>query len=167
MTRISSISQFTRALVGALDITLGGTRNFEVKMRHPIRGLLIGPLVAPIAYWIGVMVYGWLNDFRFDWHKSLFELVVSVAFGLPIAYAVTLIWGAPILYALHRIGWLRATTLILAGALGGVLVAVLIAFDQQGALFQVRMPLSGGTVLGALVAVACWWAGRGNVTPAI
>ena len=26
-------------------------------MRHPLRGLLIGPLAAPVAYWIGVLIW--------------------------------------------------------------------------------------------------------------
>ena len=102
-------------------------------MRHPIRGLLIGPLVAPIAYWIGAMAYAWIRGFRLNWYQSLRELTVIAAFGLPIAYAGALVWGAPVLYALHRLGWLRAATLIVAGALGGTIVAVWFAFQQQGA----------------------------------
>lgn len=136
---------------------------FKVRMRHPIRGLLIGPMVAPIAYWIGVMAYAWGSDFRLDWFKALCELAMITTFGLPIAYAATFVWGAPMLYALHRIGWLRATTLIVVGAVGGTFVAVLFAFHQQGALIRVHMPLSGGAVLGALVGGACWWAGQGKI----
>ncbi|OGT83397.1 MAG: hypothetical protein A3H91_07680 [Gammaproteobacteria bacterium RIFCSPLOWO2_02_FULL_61_13] len=107
------------------------------------------------------MVYGWVSDFRFDWFQALRELAIIAAFGLPIAYAATFVWGAPILYALHRIGWLRAATLIVTGALGGTIVAVFFAFDQQGALIRVHMPLPGGAVLGALVGGTCWWAGQG------
>ena len=91
-------------------------------MRHPIRGLLIGPLVAPLAYWIGVMASAWIRDVRLDWFQALRELAVIAAFGLPIAYAVALVWGAPIVYALRRLGWLRAETLIVAGAVGGTIV---------------------------------------------
>ncbi len=100
-------------------------------MRHPIRGLLIGPMVVPAAYWIGVMAYALMGDSRLGWWKALRELAVIVAFGLPIAYAAALVWGAPILYALHRLGWLRAAPVIVAGA-----------------------------ILGALAGGACWWAGQ-------
>jgi hypothetical protein len=131
-------------------------------MRHPLRGLLIGPVVAPIAYWIGLMAYAWVFDLGLNWFEALRELVMIAAFGLPIAYAVALVWGAPVLYALHRLGWLRAATLIVAGALGGTIVAVWLAFDQQGSLIRVRMPLPVGAVLGALVAGTCWWAGQGK-----
>ena len=134
-------------------------------MRHPIRGLLIGPMVAPVAYWIGVVAYAWISDFRLDWFQALRELMMIAAFGLPIAYAATLVWGAPILYALHRLGWLRAAPLIAAGAVGGTIVAIGLAIDQQGSLFRVHMPLPGGAVLGALVAGACWWAGQGKTAP--
>ena len=134
-------------------------------MRHPIRGLLIGPMVAPIAYWIGVMVYAWVRDFRLSWFQALRELVMIAAFGLPIAYAAAFIWGAPVLYVLHRLGWLRAATLIVAGALGGTIVAAWFAFEQQGTLIRVHMPLPGGAMLGALVGGTCWWAGQGKAEP--
>jgi hypothetical protein len=134
-------------------------------MRHPIRGFLIGPMVAPIAYWIGVMAYAWLSDFRLDGSRALRELMVIVAFGLPIAYAAALVWGAPVLYALHRLGWLKAVSVIVAGAMGGTIVAVFFALDQQGSLIRIRMPLAGGAVIGALAAGACWWAGQGKAEP--
>jgi hypothetical protein len=124
---------------------------------------MIGPVVAPIAYWIGLMAYVWVFDLGLNWFQALRELVMIAAFGLPIAYAVALVWGAPVLYVLHRLGWLRAPPLIVAGALGGTIVAVCLAFDQQGSLIRVRMPLAGGAVLGALVAGTCWWVGQGKV----
>lgn len=130
-------------------------------MRRPIRGLLIGPMIVPIAYWIGVMAYAWIRDFRLDWFPALRELVVIVAFGLPIAYAAALVWGAPVLYALHRLGWLRATPVIVAGAVGGTIVAALIALDQQGSMIRIHMSLAGGAVLGALAGGTCWRAGQG------
>ena len=74
-------------------------------MRHPIRELLIGPLVAPIAYWIGVIAAAWIRDVRLGWFQALRELAVIAAFGAPIAYTAALVWGAPILYALRRLGW--------------------------------------------------------------
>jgi hypothetical protein len=131
-------------------------------MRHPIRGLLIGPLVAPIAYWIGMMADAWIRDAHRGWFQALRELVAIAAFGLPIAYAATLVWGAPVLYALRRLGWLRAATLVTAGAVGGTIVGAWIAVEQQGAFIRVRMPLLGAAVLGALVGGTCWWAGQGK-----
>ena len=119
-------------------------------------------MIAPIAYWIGVMAYAWVRDFRLSWFQALRELVTIAAFGLPIAYAAAFVWGAPVLYALHRFGWLRAATVIVAGAIGGTIVAVWFAFDQQGSLIRVHMPLPGGAVLGALVGGTCWWAGQGK-----
>ena len=84
------------------------------------------------------------------------------AFGLPIAYAAAFVWGVPVLYVLHRLGWLRPATLIVAGALGGAMVAAWFAFEQQGTLIRVHMPLPGGAMLGALVGGTCWWAGQGK-----
>jgi len=119
-------------------------------------------MIAPIAYWIGVVAYAWVRDSRLDWFQALRELAMIAAFGLPIAYAVTLVWGAPVLYALHRLGWLRAATVIVAGAIGGIIVAVWFAVDQQGSIIRVHMPLAGGAMLGALAGGACWWAGQGR-----
>jgi len=65
----------------------------SVSMRHPIRGLLIGPLVAPVAYWIGVIASAWIRDVRLGWFQALRELAVIAAFGLPIAYTAALVWG--------------------------------------------------------------------------
>lgn len=131
-------------------------------MRHPIRGLLVGPMIAPIAYWVGVMAYAWVRDFRLGWFQALRELMVIAAFGLPIAYAAAFVWGAPVLYALHRFGWLRAATVVAAGAVGGTVVAMLFALDQQGSLIRVHMPWAGGAVLGSLVGGTCWWVGQGK-----
>lgn len=108
------------------------------------------------------MTYAWISDFNLNWLQALRELVVIAAFGLPIAYAVALVWGAPVLYALHRFGWLGAATVIVAGAMGGTIVALWFAFEQQGTLFRVHMPLSAGAVLGGLAGAACWWAGQGK-----
>lgn len=119
-------------------------------------------MIAPVAYWIGVIVHAWARDFRLSWFQALRELMIIAAFGLPIAYAAALLWGAPVLYALHRFGWLRAGSAIVAGALGGTIVAAWLALLQQGSLFRIHMPLPGGAVLGALVGITCWWAGQGK-----
>ena len=133
-----------------------------MSMRHPIRGLLIGPLIAPIAYWTGTIANAWVRDFRLSSYQALREFLVITAFGLPVAYTAAFVWGAPVLYALHRFGWLRAATVIVAGAIGGTIVALWFAFDQQGSFIRVQMPLSGGAAIGALVAATCWWAGQGK-----
>ena len=132
-------------------------------MRHPLRGFLIGPLVVPLAYWLGGMVYvGLRPDLRLDGAQALRELMLILAFGLPIAYLATLVWGVPALYLLRRLGWMRAWTVIVAGASAGTIVALWFAFNQQGSLFLVRMPVPAGAALGALAGAACWWAGQGR-----
>ena len=133
-------------------------------MRHPIRGLLIGPMIAPVAVWIFAMVAAWARDFRLNWLQALRELGAITAVGLPIAYAAAFLWGAPVLYALYRFGRLRAATVIVAGAIGGTIVALWLAFEQRGSYFRIPMPLPAGAVLGALVGGTCWWAGQGKAT---
>ena len=108
------------------------------------------------------MASAWIRDVRLDWFQALRELAVIAAFGLPIAYAVALVWGAPIVYALRRLGWLRAETLIVAGAVGGTMLGAWFAINQQGSFIRVRMPVLEAAVLGALVGSTCWWAGQGK-----
>lgn len=130
-------------------------------MRHPVRGFLIGPLIVPMAYWLGGTAWAWAwQDARINVLHALRELMVIVTFGLPIAYVAALALGAPVLYLLHRVGWLRAWTVIAAGALAGTIVAEWFAFNQQGSLFVVRMSVPAGAALGALAGAATWWAGR-------
>ena len=90
------------------------------------------------------------------------ELTVIAAFGLPISYAVAFVWMAPIIYLLHRLCWLRAATLVVAGALGGMIVGLGFYFAQRYTLFKVIMPLPAATLLGALAGGAIWWAAQGK-----
>ena len=78
------------------------------------------------------------------------------AFGVPIAFLAALVWGVPVLYVVGRVGLLRALTLVVAGSLGGTMVAAWLAFDEKTDLFRVNMPLAGGAALGALIG-ATWW----------
>jgi hypothetical protein len=131
-------------------------------MRRPLRGLLIGPSVVPVAYWLGVTAHALAGQgVRLDIVHALRELLVIVAFGLPLAWGAALLWGAPMLYLLHRFGWLRASTVIAVGALGGTIVAWCLALVQQGSLFRVVMPWPAGAALGALAGLTCWWLGQG------
>ena len=131
-------------------------RTAEAGLRHPLRALLIAPLIAPPAYWIGVTVAASIQGFHSSTSQALRELAVITAFGLPIAYLITLVWGAPVLYLLYRLGWLRATTVVAAGMAGGIIVALYFAAQQQTSLIRVRMPLSAVALIGSLGGGACW-----------
>jgi len=136
-----------------------------INARHPIRGLLIGPLVAPLGYWLGSLALAWADGRRPGGWQAGRELVVVAAFGLPIAYGATVLWGLPILYALRRLGRLRGWTVILTGAFGGALVSIWFACEQRAAFIQVRLSMPGAAVLGALAGGACWWLGQGRSEP--
>jgi hypothetical protein len=133
--------------------------------RRPIRGLLIGSVVVPLCYWLAMTADATAHEVRFNLVHSLRELMIITAFGVPMALAAALLWGAPVVYVLHRLGVLRAATVVVTGAVGGALVGLLFAKCQGGDLFRVRMPLSLTVVLGALAGGTCWWAGRGRVAP--
>ena len=135
-------------------------------MRRPVRGFLIGPVVAPIAYWLAMTADAVAHGVSFSLSHALREGLVIGAFGLPIAYGVALVWGAPAVYLLRRFGALRASTVAVTGGLGGAMVAFVFRVYQQGDLFRVRMPWPLAVALGALAGGACWWAGRGPAPPA-
>src|SRR5437762_4760342 len=58
-----------------------------VHMKHPIRGLLMGALAAPLGYWIGTMALAWTASLRISGAQAVRELAVIVSFGTPVACA--------------------------------------------------------------------------------
>ena len=125
----------------------------------------MGALAAPLGYWIGTMALAWTASLRISGAQAVRELAVIVSFGTPVACAAAFLWGAPALYLLHRVGWLRASTVMCTAALGGAIVAVWLEYLQQGALFPVRISIPAGAALGALAGGICWWAGAGRSQP--
>ncbi len=135
-------------------------------MQRPIRGLLLGPLVVPVGYWIGIMAYACIRGACADPNAALRELRVIFLFGLPVTYIAVLAWGAPAVFLFRSFGGLKnPVPLMVAGAVGGALLALLIEFLQQVGLFKVRLPLAAGAALGALAAASCWWQGQGRPAP--
>lgn len=133
-----------------------------MSVRRFIRGLLVGPLVAPAGYWIGTVAYAFASGLHGGWPEAIREIVPIAQFGLPVAYAATIVWGVPAYFALRRVGWLRAWTLALAGGLGGTMLGVAFAWQQRNVFFTVQMPILGAATLGALVGATCWLAGWGG-----
>ena len=124
-------------------------------VRHPLRGFLIGPLVVPLAYWLGGMVYvGLRPDLRLDGAQALRELMLILAFGLPIAYLATLVWGVPALYLLRRLGWMRAWTVIVAGASAGTIASMASRKSSRLVRLQKRSNLAPWSA--AIASVCCF-----------
>lgn len=134
-------------------------------LTRPLRGLLIGALVVPLVYWIAMMVDATVHGVLFDLSRAAREFFIIAVFGAPIAVFVALIWGAPTLWLLRRCGALRGATVVVAGSLGGAMVALAFDVSQAGVLYRVRMPFPLGVLLGTLAGGICWWAGRGNTEP--
>ncbi len=131
--------------------------------RHPIRALLVSAAVVPLGYWLAIMAEATALGGRCGVVRALRELMIISAFGGPTALAMALLWGAPIVYVLIRMGALGATTVVVAGAVGGGLVSLLFAELQGGGLFRVRMPLPLALALGALAGLAWWMAGGASM----
>ncbi|MBX9928373.1 MAG: hypothetical protein K2X99_05600 [Gemmatimonadaceae bacterium] len=130
-------------------------------LHRPIRGLLVCAAVVPVGFWLAMVAEATAHGVRFGFGRAGRELMIIVAVGGPIAFATALLWGVPILYVLGRLGQLRATTVVVAGAVGGALVSLLFSELQQGSLFRVRMPLPLSVLLGMLAGGAWWSVGVG------
>jgi len=135
-------------------------------LAHPLRGLRIGSMAAPVAHWAAITGSALVGAQRFSGSQSSRDFIMIVLIGQPIAWVVALVWGAPVIWWLQRRGWLARWTVVLAGAVGGTLVAVTLGLAHVGSLFQLRLSPAGGGALGALAGGACWWAGRAEGTTA-
>jgi hypothetical protein len=131
----------------------------RVVMRHPIRAVLLASAFVPAAYWVGLVLVEFGRGQSRGRAPGLDELAILFAFGMPVALAVALSWGLPMILWLRRRGWLSPWKLLAWGALGGGLVAVAVELVQRGSLLPVRLSPAAGAALGGLAGLVSWWAG--------
>jgi hypothetical protein len=115
-------------------------------MTHPIRGLLVGPLAAPLAFWIVSAAHARAIGSH-TYEHTLYDMAFVVAITLPWSYAISWTWGALVVFGLRA-----------AGAAFGAWVMK----TQSGDMFRIWLPWWAGAIVGASVAAACWLAGRGR-----
>jgi hypothetical protein len=132
----------------------------ESLVARPLRGFLIGPCVAPLGYWLLVTTDAVQRGAAFSLGKVVQEGVVIGVVGMPLAYAVALIWGLPVVWFLRGVRLLRSSTVIAAGCVGGVALSLWLGDYQRSALFPVRLPAAWAAILGGLSAAAFLMAAR-------
>jgi hypothetical protein len=130
-------------------------------MTHPIRGLLVGPLAAPLAFWIVSAAHARAIGSH-TYEHTLYDMAFVVAITLPWSYAISWKWGALVVFGLRAAGRLRAAPVVLAGAAGGAAFGAWVMKTQSGDMFRIWLPWWAGAIVGASVAAACWLAGRGR-----
>ena len=132
-------------------------------MAHPFLGLAIGPLAAPIAFWILALAHAHAlgrTDDLFNPREMMFIAIIT----LPWSYGFTWTWGALVIFGLRVMGHLRFAYVLLAGAAGGAAFGVFVMKTQSGDMFRIWLPWWAGAIVGASVAGTCWLAGRGRRT---
>jgi len=124
---------------------------------RPLKAFLVAPLVAPTVCAAGLLIAELAARGSIPSARSGLSLVLGVfAVGTPLAYAATLVAGAPLYIALRRIGGLRRWTLWTGGVAIGIAVALLLAPALRGELFSIPFPWWAGGLLGLASAEAFW-----------
>lgn len=87
--------------------------------RH-LLGIIIAPIAAPLVFAFFLSMPA-----PMDSHGDTFDsLMILMAFGVPIAYLVTIFFGLPIFMIFERFGWMNFWSV----SLGGGIVAVVPLF---------------------------------------
>jgi hypothetical protein len=111
-----------------------------------VLGFLVGPLMTPVTFAVGgSLAFG--GSHELSWAE--YTLGAFLLTG-PYAYIVTLFLGVPGYYFLRSKGWLKAGILSLAGALLGLLTAVIVGYSRF-------VPLVILCVVSGLVSALCFW----------
>jgi hypothetical protein len=118
----------------------------------------IAPLTTPMLYWS--MEFGAAladpNRRHLALQSPLNGFALVIAFGAPIAYAVTLGVGLPALY-LSRGKRPRLITALVAGGASGLATALVLHPFLTAELFSIPLSPVQGAVLGAATATVLWY----------
>ena len=128
----------------------------DIQLR-PWRAFLFAPLAAPVAFWAELLVEGTLDPARRAGmlRGAVGALGIVIAAGAPVAYAASIAAGLP-LWWLARRGRLRLWVAVAAGALAGLVTALVLAPSLRGELISIPMGIWRGSAIGGISAVA-WW----------
>ena len=128
-------------------------------MRGVLKAFIVAPLVAPILYWAIALALALADPNRrpLALEAPLSGLGYVLAFGIPIAYAATLVAAVPAIWLLRHAGNRALAALLSLGAIVGLVAAFVLSPYLRGDLFSVILPPVEGAVLGAVSAGVFWW----------
>ena len=128
----------------------------------PTTAFLVAPLTAPVLYWVTSVGSALADPNRRHaaLQNPLMSLVMVLAFGAPIAYAATIVFGVPVYWLLDRRNALRAVPIVATGAVAGLVTALVVDPQLRGELFSIPLGPWRGIALGAATAVVFWWLSR-------
>ncbi|HET7456822.1 MAG TPA: hypothetical protein VFJ74_04140 [Gemmatimonadaceae bacterium] len=140
--------------------------------RRELTAALVAPLVAPVAYWIGLTTFGLARVLtrpdQYGHLPSLRQILWPLGFiltvGAPIAWATAAVAGLPAYLVVRgdataavALGTGRRAALLAVGALLGAVVAQLMKPQLKGELFSIPFPPWAGALLGLAVAATFLW----------
>lgn len=137
--------------------------------RSPRIGLLLAPLVVPLAFAVWVAIVGddpAVKDSLWG-ARPLAWILVLGAIAL-FSYAVSVLLGVPLIRALRRLDRLAFWSVVPAAALIGAVALVAVVFGSDGytigPIWLAVAKIAGmGALLGVLVGASyCWLSGTGS-----
>jgi len=133
----------------------------EPRPARLLRAFVVAPLAAPAAYAVGLLAvavaHAVVGATSLPSAGAAVDLLRAVAAaGVPLAYAATLVAGAPAYLLLRRTGLVSRWSLWLGGGVIGVVVALLLAPSLRGELFSIPFPWWTGGLLGVVSAEVFW-----------
>ena len=125
--------------------------------RRILFAFLVAPLAAPAAFVLGAVAVEAIGFDAMPSTRAVRDLAIGVfALGAPVAYAATIVAGAPTYLVLRRLGLVGRWTLWTGGAAIGAAVGLALAPHLRGDFFSVRFPWWAGALLGLASAEAFW-----------
>ena len=133
----------------------------EPAKKRLIKSFLIAPLAGPTLFAIGVTVFGIVLSLGIGEVRNAGIVLASApiwfAFGVPVSYIVTLIFGLPAYFLFsHKLGnsfsnWVLAATSV--GGVSGLLVAIIFQWwDMEWIVGLIIF----GSIFGAATGHAFW-----------
>ena len=128
-------------------------------------GILLAPLVAPILYQLGLILFEYkiVGDLETLINQAFLPLLII---ALPISYGAMLFIGLPLIWILKRMHYLNFFVLTICSAIFGSLIMAYIYGPQSWTNVEFKdyfwYPIYGGFLGFAVAAVYCFITGITN-----
>jgi hypothetical protein len=138
--------------------------------KSPRIGLLLAPLVIPVALTVSVALLGDdpTQKDSLSFSDPIMRWVLVLGTVTLFSYLATILFGVPLVRVLRRLDRLSFWLVVPAGAFFGAIAPAIVIFSTGGYIVgpiwgSIAKLAVGGAVLGVLVSTSyCWLAGSGD-----